>query len=86
VTPGTGDAATTSRPVETSPTPRASAESAAPGFITTKIQAQYFVNADVKPWNIDVTTGHDGTVTLRGEVDEAADREEAARVAARPRG
>jgi hyperosmotically inducible protein len=52
-----------------------------PGWITTKIQAQYFVNPEVKPWNIDVTTQSDGTVTLRGTVDEAADRAEAVRIA-----
>jgi osmotically-inducible protein OsmY len=79
--PGGADSATTSKPVETSSTPRASAESVMPGWITTKIQAQYFVNPEVKPWNIDVTTSSDGAVTLRGEVEEAADREEAGRIA-----
>jgi hyperosmotically inducible periplasmic protein len=78
---GAGDAATTSRSVETSPTPRASTDSITPSWITTKIQAQYFVNPEVKPWNIDVTTSHDGSVTLRGEVEETADRDEAARIA-----
>ena len=83
VAPRTGDVATaTARPVEGGSTPaQASADQASPTWITTKIQAQYFVNPEVKPWNIDVTTGSDGTVTLRGEVDEAADREEAARIA-----
>ena len=53
----------------------------APAWITTKIQAQYFVDSDLKPWNIDVTTRADGTVVLRGEVDEATDRDEATRIA-----
>ncbi len=52
-----------------------------PAWITTKIQAQYFVNPEVKPWNIDVTTGANGVVTLEGEVEQAADRDEAVRIA-----
>jgi hyperosmotically inducible protein len=52
-----------------------------PAWITTKIQAQYFVNPEVKPWNVDVTTGANGVVTLEGEVEQAADRDEAARIA-----
>lgn len=52
-----------------------------PGWITTKIQAQYFVDPEIKPWNIDVTTTSDGVVTLRGEVDSASDRDEAVRIA-----
>lgn len=76
--PTTADA----RPMEGAATPaRAANDPASPGWITTKIQAQYFVNPDVRPWNIDVTTSSDGTVTLRGEVEEAADRDEAVRIA-----
>jgi hyperosmotically inducible protein len=79
---GRDTAAARERPVErSSPSPRASNDPASPGWITTKIQAQYFVNPEVKPWNIDVTTASDGTVTLRGEVDGAADGEEAVRIA-----
>ena len=52
-----------------------------PGWITTKIQAQYFVNPEIRPWNIDVSTNSQGVVTLRGRVDEAGDREEAVRIA-----
>jgi osmotically-inducible protein OsmY len=52
-----------------------------PGWITTKIQAQYFVNPEIKPWNIDVTTANNGVVTLEGEVDETADKTEAVRIA-----
>ena len=69
------------RPVEA---PRVSATEpgeATPAWITTKIQAQYFVNPEIKPWNIDVTTTSDGVVTLRGEVDAADDRTEAVRIA-----
>jgi osmotically-inducible protein OsmY len=56
-------------------------ETITPAWITTKIQAQYFVNAEVKPWNVDVTTGNNGVVTLEGEVETAADKAEAVRIA-----
>ena len=56
-------------------------DTADPGWITTKIQAQYFVNPEIKPWNIDVTTANNGVVTLAGEVEEAADKTEAVRIA-----
>jgi hyperosmotically inducible periplasmic protein len=76
--PTTADA----RPMEGVGTPvRTANDPASPGWITTKIQAQYFVNPDVRPWNIDVTTSGDGIVTLRGEVENAADRDEAVRIA-----
>ncbi len=52
-----------------------------PAWITTKIQAQYFLDPEVKPWNVDVTTASNGVVTLEGEVDTAADRTEAVRIA-----
>jgi osmotically-inducible protein OsmY len=52
-----------------------------PGWITTKIQAQYFINPEIKPWNIDVTTANNGVVTLEGEVDSADDKAEAVRIA-----
>jgi osmotically-inducible protein OsmY len=52
-----------------------------PGWITTKIQAQYFVNPDIRPWNIDVSTTSQGVVTLRGRVDDSGDRDEAVRIA-----
>jgi osmotically-inducible protein OsmY len=52
-----------------------------PGWITTKIQAQYFLDPDIKPWNIDVTTSSGGVVELRGEVDSADDKAEAVRIA-----
>jgi osmotically-inducible protein OsmY len=51
------------------------------GWITTKIQAQYFADADVKGRNIDVTTASDGQVTLTGEVDSEAEKQEALRIA-----
>jgi osmotically-inducible protein OsmY len=52
-----------------------------PAWITTKIQAQYFVNPEIKPWNIDVTTHSDGVVILEGTVDETNDKTEAVRIA-----
>ena len=52
-----------------------------PAWITTKIQAQYFTSAEVKPWNVDVTTSNNGVVTLEGEVEAAADKAEAVRIA-----
>jgi hyperosmotically inducible protein len=52
-----------------------------PGWITTKIQAQYFTTPSIKPWNIDVTTGSNGAVTLEGEVDTVAAKDEALRIA-----
>jgi hyperosmotically inducible protein len=56
-------------------------ETVEPGWTTTKIQAQYFVNPEIKPWNIDVTTSSNGVVTLEGEVESADDRREAVRIA-----
>jgi osmotically-inducible protein OsmY len=35
-----------------------------PGWITTKIQAQYYVHPGLKPWNIDVTTSRDGVTRV----------------------
>ena len=71
-----------SRPVEGGRAADQQADaSRSPAWITTKIQAQYFVNPEVKPWNVDVTTHADGTVTLEGEVEEAADSREAERIA-----
>jgi osmotically-inducible protein OsmY len=55
--------------------------SATPAWITTKIQAQYFVDPDVKPWNVDVTTTSEGVVELSGEVDSAEAKAEALRIA-----
>ena len=52
-----------------------------PGWITTKIQAQYYVHPGLKPWNIDVTTSPTGVVTLAGEIDSDADRTEAVKIA-----
>jgi osmotically-inducible protein OsmY len=50
-------------------------------WITTRVQAQYFVHPDIKPWNIDVTTSPGGVVELHGEVDTSAARTEAVRIA-----
>lgn len=60
---------------------REDSQERSPAWITTKIQSQYFIDTEVKPWNVDVTTRRDGTVTLRGEVDNAAAREAAERIA-----
>lgn len=68
-------------PGDTVATTGTAAEAGSPGWITTKIQAQYFLNPEVKPWNIDVTTNSGGVVELRGEVDAAADKAEAVRIA-----
>ena len=62
-------------------TPYRSAEANNAAWITTKIQAQYFVNPDIKPWNIDVTTSSAGVVELRGDVDSAQAKSEAVRIA-----
>jgi osmotically-inducible protein OsmY len=52
-----------------------------PGWITTKIQSQYYLHPGLKPWNIDVTTSHGGVVTLAGEIDSDVDRAEAVKIA-----
>jgi osmotically-inducible protein OsmY len=52
-----------------------------PGWITTKIQAQYFVTPDVRPWKVDVSTTSDGVVTLSGEVENAEGRRKAVEIA-----
>lgn len=56
-------------------------ESVQPTWITTKIQSQYFLNPEIRPWNIDVTTASGGVVTLEGRVESADDRAEAVRIA-----
>lgn len=50
------------------------------GWITTKIQARYFLDRDVKARNIDVTTAN-GTVTLSGHVDSERARQRAVEIA-----
>jgi hyperosmotically inducible periplasmic protein len=52
-----------------------------PGWITAKIQSQYYLNPELKPWRIDVDTSPGGVVTLSGSVDSEGDRNEAVRVA-----
>lgn len=51
-------------------------ERASRGWITTKIQAQFFADPDVKGRNIDVTTAN-GVVTLSGTVDNESARRRA---------
>jgi osmotically-inducible protein OsmY len=75
-------AATTGTAAETRPA--ASGERPAnndAGWITTKIQAQYFTNPGLKPWNIDVTSSSSGVVRLSGEVDDATDKQQAVTIA-----
>jgi osmotically-inducible protein OsmY len=50
------------------------------GWLTTKIQAQYFADDDVKARYIDVST-HDRRVTLDGYVDSAVQRARAEQIA-----
>jgi osmotically-inducible protein OsmY len=49
-------------------------------WITAKIQAQYFLDAEVKGRDIDVDTSN-GVVTLRGSVDNEAERRQAVMMA-----
>lgn len=75
-------AATTGTTAETRPAE--SAEGPADidaGWISTKIQAQYFMNPELKPWNIDVTSSSTGVVTLSGEIDNATDKQQAVKIA-----
>jgi osmotically-inducible protein OsmY len=51
------------------------------GWLTTRIQAQYFTTTDVKGRNIDVTSTSDGVVTLRGEVENEQERRRAIEIA-----
>jgi osmotically-inducible protein OsmY len=52
-----------------------------PAWITTKIQSQYYLSPELKPWRIDVDTAPSGAVTLTGLVDSEGDRAEAVRIA-----
>ena len=52
-----------------------------PAWITSKIQSQYYLNPELKPWRIDVDTTSSGVVTLSGAVDSEGDRAEAVRIA-----
>ncbi|HVL69799.1 MAG TPA: BON domain-containing protein [Vicinamibacterales bacterium] len=87
-TPGTDDTRrTTARGTEPGMQDRGrEMDERSPGWITTKIQAQYFTNPEVKPWNIDVTTNNNGVVTLEGEVEGADDKAEAVRIAQQTEG
>jgi osmotically-inducible protein OsmY len=69
------------RPAETGDSADTDPNTVNPGWITTKIQSQYFLSPDVKGNNIDVTTMGNGHVTLRGTVESAAERQEAVRIA-----
>jgi osmotically-inducible protein OsmY len=56
-------------------------EAVNPGWITTKVESQYFLDPDVKGRDIDVITATDGTVTLRGAVDSAEAKRQAVMLA-----
>jgi osmotically-inducible protein OsmY len=55
-------------------------ERLADSWLTTKIQAQYFADEDIKARHIDVST-RDGVVVLTGHVDDAQAREQALQIA-----
>jgi osmotically-inducible protein OsmY len=50
-------------------------------WVTAKIQSQYYLDPELKPWRIDVDTSSAGVVTLSGAVDSESDRTEAVRIA-----
>ena len=52
-----------------------------PAWVTAKIQSQYYLNPELKPWRIDVDTSSSGAVTLSGTVESDSDRAEAVRIA-----
>jgi osmotically-inducible protein OsmY len=79
---GASAADTTRRPPsETAGTSGREGEPVDSAWITSKIQAQYFLDSDVKPWNIDVTTTGGGVVTLEGAVHDETSKAEALRIA-----
>jgi osmotically-inducible protein OsmY len=51
------------------------------GWLTTRIQAQYFTTTDVRARNIDVTSNSEGVVSLRGEVENEEERRRAVEIA-----
>jgi hyperosmotically inducible periplasmic protein len=55
-------------------------ETIADGWVTTRIQAQYFADEQIKARYIDVTT-RDGVVTVKGFVESPAARERALQIA-----
>ena len=52
-----------------------------PAWVTAKIQSQYYLNPELKPWRIDVDTSSSSAVTLSGTVDSDSDRTQAVRIA-----
>lgn len=56
-------------------------DAAFPSTVTARIQAKYFLDPDVKPWSIDVTTTSSGVVTLEGTVSSEQSKAEAERIA-----
>jgi osmotically-inducible protein OsmY len=70
-------------PAETPATGTAGSDATmrSPAWITTKIQSQYFLSSNIKPWSVDVTTSNAGVVTLEGTVDTQEKKTEALRIA-----
>lgn len=64
---------------------RPSQARSADDWVTTQIQARYFLEPDIKARTIDVSTVN-GVVTLSGEVASSAERERASDIAARVAG
>ena len=61
--------------------PASARGSRTPAWVTAKIQSQYYLDPELKPWRIDVDTSGSGAVTLSGTVESDADRAEAVRIA-----
>lgn len=79
--PDTKPADPTARPADpTLPDDSAVARTAGSGWITTKIQAKYFMDGDVKGRNLDINT-RDGVVTISGRVEDEAERQKAIQIA-----
>jgi osmotically-inducible protein OsmY len=81
-----GQMASGEKPAEPAETPvtgtaGADATMRSPAWITTKIQSQYFLSSNIKPWTVDVTTSNTGVVTLEGTVDTQEKKTEALRIA-----
>jgi osmotically-inducible protein OsmY len=80
---GTASAASAGEPAATSATGTAGRDATvrSPAWITTKIQAQYFLSSTIKPSTVDVSTSDSRVVTLEGTVDTEEKKTEALRIA-----
>ena len=82
----TGQTASAERPAQPAPTPATGtagrdAPVRTPSWITAKIHSQYFLDSNIKPWTIDVTTADSGVVTLEGTVNTEEKKAGAIRIA-----